>query len=139
MSTRATPETDEAAVLPRPMAYADGFVILRHLARKLENERDEAREERDALKADKDLIAGQLFAARGMYEDRDIIAAERDAALAKLAKCREALENIAGCAETNARANSDSDETIALNHIADTAGETLDATTPELQICSPNP
>jgi hypothetical protein len=30
-----------------------------------------------------------------MYEDRDIIAAERDAVLAKLAKCREALGHIA--------------------------------------------
>jgi len=49
-------------------------------------------------------------------------------ALAKLAKCREALETIVSCAETAARHKSDSDETIALNYIADTAGETLDAT-----------
>jgi len=50
------------------------------------------------------------------------------AALSKLAACREALATIVACAQTAARHKSDSDETIALNHIADTAGETLDAT-----------
>jgi len=113
MSARATPETDAAIYCASP----NESVVHLGFARKLENERDEAREERDEA-------FGRGIAAGWVKKLRD----DRDAARAKLAKCREALENIAGCAETNARANSDSDETIALNHIADTAGETLDAT-----------
>jgi hypothetical protein len=120
MTDRATPETDAAIYCASP----NESVVHLGFARKLENERDEAREERDALKADKDLIAGQLFAARGMYEDRDIIAAERDAALAKLAKCREALRQIA---DSTVMLSHDAGVCISAEH-RDKARETLEAT-----------
>jgi len=101
-----TPETDDASALPRPMAYADGFVRLRALAYKLANERDEA-----ILK-----LNLETRNANDAYMARAKATTERDAALAKLAKCREALEHIARHPHITATA------------MKDCAREALDAT-----------
>jgi ribosomal protein L9 len=127
---RPTPETDAAIYLIEIVDVGQSECVQPEFGRKLERQRDEAREERDKA------IERQLISEANIVEHEklfghvphDQLLEAMKESVSKLAKCREALENIAACAETNARHNSESDEAIALNHIADTAGEILDQT-----------
>jgi len=106
MSARSTPETDAV--------WADKSQNILEHARKLENERNEA------------IVKLNLETrnANDAYMERATATTERDTALAKLAKCREALKQIA---ESTVMRSHDSGECISAEH-RDQAREALDAT-----------
>lgn len=77
MSERPTPETDEA----ERMAFAQEYMVPTDFARRLERERDQAREERDKLK--------QLLAADSENVDAYLgVCTERDEAREKAERYR---------------------------------------------------